>query len=285
MKTFAVASTVVLSAVALASPSWAQAQSRSRPYEPSARVPSEPSSFERGTVISVTPIVEQVAVAHRVCHDEPVSVQRQPSGAGALVGAIAGAALGNAVGAGTGRAAATALGFLGGAVVGNNIESGGQPGQVQSMRRCTTENAYEDRTTSYSVVYEYGGREYTTQMRRDPGRYVQIQVQAAPEGDEAPREYRAPPPRARSAPPVSSRPAPVYVERPVYERPVYVERPVYQSRPEPVYESYPAYPAYPPQGPAYYGPGPEFGTGLVLGALIGYGVHHGYRHHGWRRGR
>jgi uncharacterized protein YcfJ len=275
MKTLAVVSTAMLTAVALASPSWAQAPSRGRPVESAPRAPSGPA-VERGTVISVTPIVEQMAVARRVCHDEPVAVQRQPSGAGALVGAIAGAAIGNTIGAVSGRAAATALGFLGGAAVGNQIESDGQPSQVQSMRRCTTENAYEDRTTSYSVVYEYGGREYTTQMRRDPGRYVQVQLHAAPDGDTAEPQY-APPPRARSGPPLSSRQAPVYVDRPVY-----VERPVYRSYPEPVYESYPA---YPPQGPAYYGLGPQFGTGLVLGALIGYGVHHSSRHHGWRRGR
>jgi uncharacterized protein YcfJ len=253
MKNLAVASVAMLTAVALASPGWARAQSR-----------------DRGTVISVTPIVEQVAVAHRVCSDEPVRVRRPSSGAGALLGAIAGGAIGNAIGAGSGRAAATALGVFGGAVVGDNIESGDQHTGTQTVRRCTTENAYEDRTTSYSVVYEYGGREYTTQMRRDPGRYVQVQVQAAPEGDVAPPAY-APPPRARSAPPVSSRPPP----------PVYVERPVYRSAPEPVYETYPA------PGPVYYEPGyPQFGTGLVLGTLIGYGLHHGTsRHHGWRRGR
>jgi uncharacterized protein YcfJ len=255
MKTFALASTALLTAVTLANPSWAQTR----------------QSRERGTVLSVTPIVEQVPVAHRVCDDEAVAVRRQPSGAGALLGAIAGGAMGNAIGAGSGRAAATALGLFSGAVIGNNIEAGGQPGHVQSTRRCTTESIYEDRTVAYSVVYEYGGQEYTTQMRRDPGRYVQVQVQAAPEGEAAPREY-APPPRSRRAPPPeSSRPPPIYVERPV----------TYQTYPEPVYETYPA------PGPAYYEPGyPQFGTGLVLGALIGYGVHRGYHHrHGWRRGR
>lgn len=269
MKTVAVASAAMLTAVALANPSWAQTQSRSRPVESNARVPSGPSSSERGTVLSVTPIVEQVPVARRVCDDEPVAVRRQPSGAGALLGAIAGGAVGNAIGAGSGRAAATALGVFSGAVIGDNVEAGGQPTQVQTLRRCTTEHDYEDRTVAYSVVYEYGGREYTTQMRRDPGRYVNVQVQAAPDGE----DYAAPPRSRRAPPPLSSRPPPpVYVERPVY----------YQGYAEPAYEAYPA------PGPGYYyGPGyPQFGTGLVLGALIGYGVHHGHSHrHGWRRGR
>lgn len=272
MKTVAVASTLVLSAVALASPSWAQTPSRSQPYDHN--VTESPAAYEtdRGTVISVTPIVQQVAVARRVCNDEPVALQRQPSGAGALIGAIAGGAMGNAIGAGAGRAAATAIGVIGGAAVGNSIEAGGQGAQVQSLRRCTTHNAYEDRTGAYSVVYEYAGRQYTTQMRQDPGRYVQVQVQATPEDDVAPPQY-ALPARARSGPPVSSRPAPVYVERPGQ-----------QGYAEPVYETYPV------PAPVYYEPGyPQFGTGLVLGALIGYGAHYGvsrhYYGHGWRGGR
>jgi len=276
MKTVAVASTLVLSAVALATQSWAQTSSHSRPYEQNAAVSPAPYETDRGTVISVTPIVQQVAVPHQVCSDETVSVQRQPSGAGALIGAIAGGAMGNAVGAGAGRAAATAIGLIGGAAVGNSIESGGQGSQAQSVRRCTTQSSYEDRTTAYSVVYEYGGRQYTTQMRQDPGRYVQVQLQARPEGEAAPPQY-TPPARARSAPPVSSRPPPVYVERPVYRG--------YQSYPEPVYQTYPA-PAPVYYGPAYYEPAyPQFGTGLVLGALIGYGAHYGHSRnygHGWR---
>ncbi|MES2958971.1 MAG: glycine zipper 2TM domain-containing protein [Pseudomonadota bacterium] len=249
MKSVALASTLALGVGTLAGPAWAAVET------------------DRGTVISVTPIVQQVVVPRRVCNDEPVAVQRQPSGAGALIGAIAGGAMGNAIGAGSGRAAATALGVLGGAVVGNSIEGGGQ-NQVQSMRRCTTENAYEDRNSGFNVVYEYGGREYTTQMRQDPGRYVQVQVQASPEGGVvAPREY-APQQRSRSAPPRS---APVYVERPVYQG--------YEAYPEPVYQTYPA------PAPVYYEPGyPQFGTGLVLGALIGYGAHYGYSRH-WHGGR
>jgi uncharacterized protein YcfJ len=269
MKTLAIASTLVLCAMTLASSSWAQTPSRGRPYESKALLPSAAPETDRGTVVSVIPIVQQVAVPRRVCNDEQIAVQRQPSGAGALLGAIAGGAMGNAIGAGSGRAAATAIGVIGGAAVGNNIEAGGQPGQVQTVRRCTTESAYEDRTVSYSVVYEYAGRQYTTQMRQDPGRYVQVRVQAAPEGDVAPPQYA--PPARRNAPPMSSRPSPVYVERPVY-----------QGYAEPVYETYPApAPVY-----YYYEPGyPQFGTGLVLGALIGYGAYYGNTRHHWYGGR
>ena len=260
MKTLAIASTLALSAVALASPSQAQTPSRSRAYEPSA----EPAQYEteRGNVISVTPIVQQVLVPRRVCNDEQVAVGRPPSGAGALLGAIAGGAMGNALGGGAGRAAATAIGVIGGAAVGNSIEAGGQAAQLQTARRCTAQNTYEDRAVAYSVVYEYAGRQYSTQMRQDPGPYVQVQVQAAPEGAVAQSQYPAP---------TLSRPPPVYVERPVY-----------QAAPAPVYDGYSPSPGY------YYDPGyAPLGVGLVVGALIGYGAHSGYGGHhgyGWRGG-
>lgn len=275
MKTFAAASVVLLAAASIASPSLAQTSSRSRSYEA--------QTTERGTVVSVTPIVEQVAVPRRVCHDEEVAVRQQPSGAGALFGAIVGGALGNSVGAGVGRAAATAVGVMGGAVAGNAMESNTAPTHSQTVRRCTDESGYEERITSYNVVYEYGGRQYSTVMRRDPGRYVQVQVQAAAEGDDEVPQQVAPPPRRRSVPPPpesSSRRPPVYVERTPYpvereREPVYVP---YYPAPAPVYYYYDAPP--PPPNAAY------FGTGLVVGALIGYGLSRDHRGHGryyWRR--
>ena len=253
MKTVAMTSALALTAVALASPSWAAGQ-----Y--GAPVPHQ---MDRARVISVTPIVQQVAVPRQVCSDELVATQRQPSGAGALLGAIAGGAMGNAIGSGSGRAAATALGVFGGAVLGSNIGSGGSGAQPQTVRHCRTETAYENRTDWYSVVYEYAGREYTTQRRQDPGRYVEVQVQAAPEADIAPPQYAQP----QYAPPS------------VRGEPVYVERQAYQSYPAPVGQTY-----YPGQAPAYEA-GPSYaplGVGLMVGALIGYGAHHGggghYRH-------
>ena len=261
-------------ALSLVHSSSAQTPSRQPTYEQSPA--PEVVASDRGNVISVTPVVQQVTVPRRVCHDDAMVVHRQPSGAGALIGAIAGGAMGNAIGAGSGRAAATAIGVIGGAAVGNSIEAGGAGGQEQTVRRCSTQTSYEDRTTAYSVVYEYAGRQYTTQMRQDPGRTVQVRVQALAEGDSA-TPY-APPERARSAPRAASRPPPMYVERPVYQED---REPAYRSYPAPavVYDEPVAY------GRGYYEPAyPQFGTGLVLGALIGYGAHYGVNRHYWRGG-
>jgi uncharacterized protein YcfJ len=133
---------------------------------------------EQGRVISSTPVIQQVAVPREVCSDERVTYQGQKSGAGALIGGIAGGAMGNAIGDGSGRAAATVIGLIGGAMLGNRIEGPGQP-YTETYRQCGTQTSYENRTVAYDVVYEYAGRQYRTQMPQDPGRYVRLNVTPA----------------------------------------------------------------------------------------------------------
>lgn len=129
-----------------------------------------------GRVISSTPIIQQVAVPHRVCNTEQISYQQPSSGAGALIGAIAGAAIGNAVGGrGAERAAATALGMVGGAVIGDRVEGPGGE-RFQNVERCTIQNLVENRASGYQVVYEFAGRQYSVQTAQDPGPTIALQV-------------------------------------------------------------------------------------------------------------
>ena len=130
---------------------------------------------ELGRVTSTTPVIQQVSVPRQVCTTEQVAVQPSKSGAGALMGAIAGGAMGNAVGGGTGKTAATMLGILGGAVVGNNIE-GSPQAQTQDVQHCRTQNFYENRTVAYNVSYEYAGKQYSVQMPYDPGPTIPLQI-------------------------------------------------------------------------------------------------------------
>ena len=59
----------------------------------------------------------------RVSHIEVFrSSERNPSGAGAVIGGVMGAVVGNQIGRGSGRALATAAGAVGGAVIGNSVE-------------------------------------------------------------------------------------------------------------------------------------------------------------------
>ncbi|WP_311223917.1 MULTISPECIES: glycine zipper 2TM domain-containing protein [unclassified Acidovorax] len=138
------------------------------------------SAQEQGRVLSATPITEQVAVPQQVCGNETIYSEQRPSGAGALLGAIAGGAAGNAIGGGSGRAAATALGVIGGAVLGNNVE--GTRGGYQNVQRCSTQTYYENRAVGYNVVYEYAGRQYNTRTQNDPGAWIPLNVQPAVQG-------------------------------------------------------------------------------------------------------
>ena len=94
---------------------------------------------EQGRVISSTPVVQQIVVPRQVCQEQAITVPGQKSGAGAIMGGIAGGAMGNAVGDGSGRALATMIGLLGGAVLGNKLEGGGQD-RTETVQQCSTQN-------------------------------------------------------------------------------------------------------------------------------------------------
>jgi uncharacterized protein YcfJ len=214
-------------------------------------------------VISSTPVVQQIAVPQQVCTTQPMVMQAPPSGAGAVMGALAGGAMGNAIGDGGGRALATMIGLVGGAMVGNNIE--GNRSQVQNVQQCGTQTRYQNRTTHYNVVYEYADKQYTIQMPNDPGPYVRLQV--TPVG-------AMPAPQAGFAQPQQAQPAygqPVYGQ-PVYNQPVY-SQPVY-TQPVYVQQAPVVYPGYGYYSRPYY---PPIGLSLNFGYSRG-----GHSHRHWR---
>lgn len=211
---------------------------------------------EVGRVISSVPVVQQVAVPRQVCSQQQV-VQPQSSGGGALVGAIVGGLLGNTIGHGGGRAAATGLGIVAGAAVGNSVEAQGNPPYV--AQHCTTQTYYENRAVGYNVTYEYAGKQYTVQMPYDPGPTIQLQI--------TPMGGQTPPPSGQplvTAPPVVESnieylpPAPVVVTQPLHT--VVYPSYTYAARPYPYY--------YPPVG---------------LSLNLGYVHHRHHRHHGHHR--
>ena len=130
---------------------------------------------EVGRVISSTPLTQQVAVPRQVCSSEQVVVEPAKSGAGAAMGAVAGGAVGNAFGSGGGRALATLIGVIGGAVLGDRVEGAPAP-QVQHVQNCSTQNFLENRVVAYDVRYEYAGKQYRVQMPNDPGPTIRVQI-------------------------------------------------------------------------------------------------------------
>ena len=128
-----------------------------------------------GRVLSSTPVLQSVAVPRQICSIDSVRTEARPPGAGTVLGAIAGGAMGNAIGQGGGRAAATALGVFGGAVLGSQIEGAGQS-QSHQVQHCTTQTFIETRAAGYQVVYEYAGKQYSVQLAQDPGPTVRLQI-------------------------------------------------------------------------------------------------------------
>ena len=143
-------------------------------------MPSSSVTTVNARVVSATPVVAQVAVPTQTCYDELQATPPRSTGAGAIIGAIAGAALGNAVGKGAGNAIATGVGLMGGAVLGNHIETDGRPGGTQTVRRCGQQTAYQNQVVGYDVVYELHGQQYATQMDREPGRTIPVQLSVTP---------------------------------------------------------------------------------------------------------
>lgn len=187
---------------------------------------------EFGRVLSSTPVVQQVQVPRQVCSQELWQAPAPKTGAGGVFGALAGGVIGNSVGQGTGRAAATAIGIIGGAMLGDRLE-GSNGTQAQPVQTCTTHTHIENRVVGYQVVYEYAGKQYSVQMPQDPGPQVQLQI--TPVGSSLPpvappaAVYTAPPP------PVAYAAPPVVVAQPVIITSTtswYPVHPAYVARPQ-----------------------------------------------------
>jgi uncharacterized protein YcfJ len=224
---------------------------------------------EVGRVLSSTPVIQQVAVPRTYCNQPAYAPQPQTSGAGGLIGAITGGAIGSQIGHGGGTAAAMAVGVIGGALLGNNIEANNAR-QAYAQPACGTETTYENRTVGYDVTYEYAGQRHTTRLPYDPGARLALDIRPA---DARQASYDAAPVERwerRDGAPVPAR----YAD---------VELP-------PAYESYDAYPAYPvyqraPQRIVYAAPAAVVGYPVVAAPAISLSFSSGswgHRSHGPR---
>ena len=129
---------------------------------------------EQAKVISATPVYQMVNMTQQVCTNTPIAVNQPKSGAGALMGAIAGGAIGNSMGHGSGNAAATAIGVMGGAILGDHIE--GQPSVIQNVQTCNPITSQQNKLSYYDIKYEFGGKQYSVQMPNDPGPFINVSI-------------------------------------------------------------------------------------------------------------
>lgn len=230
---------------------------------------------EVGRVISSTPVIQQVAVPRQVCNTQPAVVQQPSSGGGALVGAIVGGLLGNTIGHGAGRFAATGVGAIAGAAVGDSIE--GRSAYAQPVQQCSTQTWYENRTVGYNIQYEYAGKQYGVQLPYDPGPTIRLQLTPVGAAGAMPDTAGMPGPAGA---------APVIVAPPMVQGEA-AGQPVARIIATPTPVAYPAeyataygQPAYQTYYQPYYR-APVFYPPIGLSLNFGYSGHrHGHRH--WR---
>lgn len=151
---------------------------------------------ERARVISTVPVVQQVGVPQQFCEDAQVYSAPRTNGTGAIIGAVIGGVAGNALGGSRGyrphgyghrgyyqgpsRGATTVVGAIAGGLIGNVIESSNSQPSYDTVRKCTNETVYENRTVAYDVTYEYAGRHYNTRLDHNPGAWMPVDVQPQP---------------------------------------------------------------------------------------------------------
>jgi uncharacterized protein YcfJ len=137
----------------------------------------------RAKVLASTPVYDTVNEPRRECWTETVghetrSVRDGNNTGGAVLGAIAGGLIGSTVGKGNGKVAAAAVGAATGAVVGDRWNDGGtryesRPRQVE---RCRDHDDYRQVISGYDVRYRFQGREYSTRLPYDPGKWLTLNV-------------------------------------------------------------------------------------------------------------
>ena len=149
-------------------------------------------SFDDYAVVKeVDPEYERVNVPRKECYTEyePQVYRRHEhrSLAGPIIGGVAGGLLGAQVGEGSGRVAASAVGAAVGAIVGDRLgnRDRGYSEEIyeREVRRCRLVDNWERRIAGYHVVYEYGGRTYSTVLPYDPGPRLPVRVHVEPAGD------------------------------------------------------------------------------------------------------
>jgi len=173
---------------------------------------------DRARVLGVHPIHEQIPVAREECWNdvqrgyEERRVTRADTGAaigpgtvlGAVIGGVVGHQFGNSSG---GHDRGTAAGAIVGGLIGNQVDRdnrGAPPPSTEiervpverNVERCRTVNEVRDATVGFDVRYEYLGRQFSTRMDRDPGRFIRVAVNVAPVAEMAP-----PPPAPMPGPP------------------------------------------------------------------------------------
>jgi uncharacterized protein YcfJ len=127
---------------------------------------------ENARVRSAVPVYSEVQVPRTECTTQTVVTEKpasaeKPNMVGVGLGAVAGGLLGHTVG-GVGNEVANRSA---------NAKAERVPTEVQS---CKTVNVTQTRLMGHRVRYEYGGREFESIVRGNPGKTLPVRVSVMP---------------------------------------------------------------------------------------------------------
>lgn len=154
-------------------------------YAPPPPVPAPyayyPHHGERLYTANVVAVRAVLGPPEQRCWVEREQVVRD-SGAnvpGAIIGGIVGGVLGHQIGSGRGNDVATALGAVGGAAIGANVNRGGSQVYTQDVQKCaaipgSAQPAYWD------VTYVFRGFEHRAQLSAPPGPTITVNGRGEP---------------------------------------------------------------------------------------------------------
>ena len=110
---------------------------------------------------------------------EQVVRNHGPNVPGAIVGGVLGGVLGHQIGSGRGNDVATAIGAIGGAAIGANVDRGGQRVYTQDVQRCSAVPG-SGRPEYWDVTYVFRGQTHRAQLGFAPGARLTVNDRGEP---------------------------------------------------------------------------------------------------------
>jgi uncharacterized protein YcfJ len=92
---------------------------------------------------------------------------------------VLGGVLGHQIGGGTGRDVATAVGAVGGAAVGANVNRGGSSSYTQNVQRCASVPG-SGQVAYWDVTYVFRGVTHRAQLAAAPGPTINVNARGEP---------------------------------------------------------------------------------------------------------
>jgi uncharacterized protein YcfJ len=110
---------------------------------------------------------------------QQVAQAGSPNVPGAIIGGIVGGVLGHQIGSGRGNDVATAIGAVGGAAIGANVDRGGAQTYTQNVQRCAAVPGSE-RPAYWDVSYVFRGVTHRAQLAQAPGATITVNGRGEP---------------------------------------------------------------------------------------------------------